>query len=67
MGRSAGREEVQPRDPCRIRSSSRIAIRISRRDSRDRTPENIAVLGIPTSDESVGHGDVEQGKQVGVF
>ena len=62
-----GKVLVQPGDPCRIRISCRIAILIPRRDSRDWTPENVSVLGIPTGDESVGHGDVEQGKQVGVF
>src|SRR5580704_13915543 len=63
MCRSAGREKIQPWHPggVGIRGCE------TRSDGGDRPPEDVAVLAIPACNGRVGHGDVEQRKQMRIL
>src|SRR5262249_7701759 len=41
----------------------RVVIRSSRSNRGDGTPEIVKVLGLKSGDETIGHGEVEQGKE----
>jgi hypothetical protein len=55
------------RGPVRIGIRARVTVRVSEMDRRDRTPEYVSVLGVPTCDPRIRHSQIQQGEQVRVL